>query len=124
MPVPSKFIPAELLTVPGFFGEQEDVTWILAHDLEGAIRLAWAREQHELALLIHLRRVPMELSIPDVAARLGVMASDLRRKLKGRFPAQMEDLYLWCWYLDEPRRNFRPEDLLTDPTLVSVPRLR
>jgi hypothetical protein len=37
---------------PGYFGNQEDVTWKLASDLPGALVLAHCREQHELALQI------------------------------------------------------------------------
>ncbi|MGH8981388.1 MAG: hypothetical protein ACRDWE_10275 [Acidimicrobiales bacterium] len=123
MSVPPSFVPRRLLRVPGFFGEQEDVEWKLARDVEGAVRLARAREQHDLAFVLHRRRLELERSVPDIAAHLGVPRGNLVSKLTGRAPATEGDLIRWCWFLDEKRRSYRPEDLLEHPERTYVPRL-
>ncbi len=123
MPGTPAFVPRELLRVPGFFGEQEDPVWIYAADLAGAVRLARAREQHELAFLMYYRSKELGLSIPDVAARLGVPRGNLGRKVAGYVPAQENDIITWCWFLDEQRRTYRPEELFGRSAQVFVPRL-
>jgi hypothetical protein len=65
------FVPQRLMEIPAFFGRQERVKWILAEDVAGAALLARAMEQHELALLIHLRQKADRTYIPDLAVQLG-----------------------------------------------------
>ncbi len=67
------------------FGRQEDVVWRLAH----------AREQHELALAVHLLRLGHRNSIPDIADALELSRVPLSKKLTGRSPAAEEDPLLW-----------------------------
>lgn len=123
MPGKPAFVPRDLLRVPGFFGEQEDPVWKYAEDVAGAVRLARAREQHELAFIMYYRSKELELSIPDIAARLEVPRGNLGRKLAGYVPAQENDIIIWCWFLDEPRRTYTAERLFANKTLVVVPRL-
>lgn len=122
MPRPPAFVPRELLEVPEFFGEQEEPRWQDAVSFEGALRLARAREQHELAYVIYCMRLKRDRSVPDVAAMLGLPAANLRRKLQGEVPAQEEDLIAWCWLTGEQRRNYQPERLLENGAAVEIPR--
>ena len=120
MAFPPAFVPRELLEVPGYFGVQRDVTWRLADDVAGAIRLARAREQHVLAYAVHLLRLRYDNSIPDMADRLGQRREGLWRKLTERQPAQEEDLILWCWLAGESRRSYQPDGLVSEP--IAMPR--
>jgi hypothetical protein len=86
VPNPPKFVPRELLEVPGFFGNQDDPRWKDATSYQGAIRLARAREQHELSYVIYCMRQGRKRSVPDVAALLGANVHNLRRKLNGYTP--------------------------------------
>lgn len=106
--------------MPGFFGQQEDVIWRLAVNFEGAVLLARAREQHELAFILHRRRLARDFGTADVATRLGVNSQDLRRKLNGYLPAQEADLIRWSWYLGEPRRTYQAVHLLANPDLAQL----
>ncbi|HAM02641.1 MAG TPA: hypothetical protein DCQ30_10535 [Acidimicrobiaceae bacterium] len=53
-----------------YFGVQEDVYWNLATDWHEALRLARAREQHELAFKVHLLQLRHRNSVPDLAEAL------------------------------------------------------
>jgi len=74
---------------------------------------------------MYYRRRELGLSVPDIAARLGVPRGNLGRKLAGYVPAQENDIISWCWFLDEPRRSYAPERLLgmAAQAHVRVPRL-
>ena len=117
------FVPRDLLVVPLSFGKRDDVEWSLAYDYEGAILLARAREQHDLALAINLLMEKYQLSKSYVARELGVPRATLTRKLTGAVPAQENDIIAWCWLTGESRRSYRPEHLLADPSAVILPRL-
>ena len=84
------------------------------------MRLARSREQHELALALHLLRLRFNNSINDLADHLGADRANLGRKLNGTLPATEWDLILWAWVTDEPRRSIRPNDLTEEP--IAVPR--
>lgn len=115
MPAPPSFVPRELMVVPSYFGAQEDVQWHLAMDWRSALRLARAREQHELAYQVHLLQLRHKNSVPDVAEALEQRRETLWGKLTGRQPAQEDDLVMWCWLTGERRRSYRPEDLFYQP---------
>jgi hypothetical protein len=108
------------MLVEEYFGQQEDVRWELARDLPGALKLARAREQHELALAVHLLLLAGRNSIPDLAETLEQRRESLWAKLTGRWPASEEDLFLWAWLTGEYRRHFRLTDLVSRP--VQLPR--
>lgn len=108
--------------MPGFFGNQDDPRWQDAVSFEGALRLARAREQHELSYAIYCMRLSRDRSVPDVAVMLELPAANLRRKLQGEVPAKEEDLIAWCWLTGEQRRNYRPERLLARGAVVEIPR--
>jgi hypothetical protein len=100
---------------PGYFGNQEDVVWRLAPDLPGALVLAQCREQHELALQIHLRLKRDGTSVADLAVRFHERGAAFggsgntqlwRNKLAGRVPARAEDLTLWSWLTGVPRKTY------------------
>lgn len=97
MAVRPSFVPRGLLEGSGYFGEQEDVIWRLATDLPSTIRLARAREQHELAFGMYRLERCRDNSVPDLAEALGQRRESLGAKLSGRSPAQEEDLVFWCW---------------------------
>jgi hypothetical protein len=107
---------------PENFGRMEDPDWILARDLSRALKLAWAREQHELALQVQLLCLAHRNSIPDVADALEQRRETLWNKLTGRWPANEEDLQLWAWLTNESRRNFKPEHLADEGVRIRLPK--
>ncbi|MDA8072835.1 MAG: hypothetical protein M0Z40_12320 [Actinomycetota bacterium] len=118
MPAEPSFVPRGFLEVPEFFGVQEDVLWRLAPDWRRAVRLARAREQHELAYRVHLLQLRHRNSVPDLAQALGQRRESLWGKLSGRLPAQEDDLILSAWLTGERRRTFRPEDLFAERPVI------
>jgi hypothetical protein len=122
---PPSFVPRDLLVVPGYFETQEpkNLQWHLATDYLGAVRLAWAMQQQELANAMFHLRTTAEKTIPEVAAILGIQRRQLWSKLTGRSPAQEDDLITWSWMTDTPRRTAPLRELLEDPSRVHVPRL-
>jgi hypothetical protein len=106
------------MEIPAYFGEQEDVTWHLAPNWKDALRLAWAREQHELAYKVHLQLLQHKNSIPDLAEAIGQRRENLWQKLTGRIPAQQEDFVLWTWLTGERRRTYKPEDLFGEGFVI------
>ena len=118
MPAPPSFVPQALMVVPDYFGQQEDVEWKLARDLDGTLKLAQAREQHDLALQVHRQCLKYHLSCPDLARALSQRRESLWSKLTGRSPAREADLILWAWLTGEHRRNYRLEGLTAKPVAV------
>jgi hypothetical protein len=108
------------MLIEEYFGQQEDVEWKLARDLPGALKLARAREQHELAYAVHLKLLAGRNSVPDLAQALNQRRESVWSKLSGRWPASEEDLFLWAWLTGEHRRHFRPTDLVDRP--IPLPR--
>jgi hypothetical protein len=127
MPQRPAFAPRELLENEDDFGIDRDAIWTLATDFEGAIKLARAREQHELACRINELRDAGKNSVHDVAEELGETEDTFWRKLTGRVPAQEEDLIVWGWLTNEDRRTYRPTDLAGGPVwlpMFPIPRHR
>lgn len=126
MSQPPSFVPRDLLVVPGYFETQEpkNLEWRLATDYPGAVRLAWAMQQQELANAMFHLRTAAEKTTPDVAAILGIPRRQLWSKLTGRSPAQEDDLITWSWMTETPRRTKPLRELLEDPNRVLVPRIR
>jgi hypothetical protein len=122
VPVPPSFAPNTLLDVPGDYGEQEDVQWMLATTLPEALRLVRAREQHELAYRVHRQLSRHSNSIADLAAALGMRRENLWSKLRGYRPAQEEDLILWSWVTGQNRRSYPLSLVLDAPEAVALPR--
>lgn len=117
------FVPRNFLIYPNFFGKQARPDVRLARSFAGAARLAWAIEQHELALAMNLLMAKMDRSGPEVAAMLDMKSRNLWSKLTGRAPAKEDDLIMWSWLTDTPRRTIPVRELLFDPTAVHVPTL-
>ncbi len=120
MPTPPSFVPRDLLIWPGYFGRHADAEYYLARDLP-AMQLAWAREQHELALAVEERLNQCQNSIADLAAGTGQGARMLGEKVSGKCPAINTELILWCWLTGKTRLSCKVE-LLEDPDVpVRVP---
>ena len=83
-------------------------------------KLARAREQHELALAVHLLCLKHRNSIPDLAQRLDQRRESLWSKLTGRAPAREEDLILWAWLTGERWRDYQLAGLCAEP--IAMPR--
>ena len=111
MPPESSFIPRSLLFDADQFGKDTDAEWHLATDVDGAVILYRAREQHSYACLILAALAPGKYSIPDLADQLGQDRRWLWRKLKGWVPATENDLIRWSWLTGAPRRSFKLTDL-------------
>jgi hypothetical protein len=118
MPKSAAFVPRSYLETPGFFGKHEDVIWKLARNLDDALHLARAREQHELSYQILRLRTEHKNSVQDIATALKQQRGDLSAKLHGHRPATETDLILWAWMVGEERRTFRPDALWAEPFLV------
>lgn len=117
---PPAFEPRDQLEEPSDFGVNANAIWKLATSFEGAILLARAREQHELAMAIHRLREAGKNSIHDIAEELGQTEDTFWRKITGRVPAQEEDLIVWCWLTGESRRTYMPEHLAGGPVWVPM----
>lgn len=112
MPPKSAFIPRSLLIDEGEFGQDPDALWRLATDIDEAIMLCRAREQHEYACVILTSLRPGDYSIADLADQLGQDRKWLWRKLAGKVPATENDLIRWAWLTGVARRTY-PLDALT-----------
>ncbi|MHB8219679.1 MAG: hypothetical protein ACYDHU_05070 [Acidimicrobiales bacterium] len=79
-------MPRDLLVVPGYFETQDpkNLEWHLATDFPGAVRLARAMQQQELANAMFHLRTTVEKTIPEVAAVLGIKRRLRWSKLTGR----------------------------------------
>jgi hypothetical protein len=91
-----RFVPRSFLVHPGYFGEQEDMEWKYAPELQTALQLAHSIEQHELALAIHLRLARDNTKVADLAVRFRGDAPDegagsaqlWRNKMAGKVPPE------------------------------------
>ena len=123
MPAKPSFEPRKFLDHPGLFGKVEDVTtWRLAGDLQEAVLLARATEQHALAYVVHLYLLKNDRSIRDFATHLNQRREGLQAKLIGKVPAQEGDLIIWSWMTGEKRRTPMLAGLMREG--VAVPSLR
>jgi len=116
----SSFTPRELLEEPGDFGTEPDVTWKYAANLDQAIRLSRAIDQHVQALGINRLLRRGHHSMTDLASVLGERAETLADKIRGRAPAPERDLVLWSWMTKTPRTHSPLSELVNLPTGVTT----
>jgi hypothetical protein len=77
----SSFAPRDLLTVPADFGTEADVTWRYARNLDEAIRLSRAIDQHVQALGVTRLLRRGRYSMTDLAKALRERPETLGDKL-------------------------------------------
>lgn len=114
MSEPASFVPRDLLDHPTDFGVESEPTWHYAGNLDEALRLSRAIDQHTQALGIDrwLRRGGH--SITDLAGKLGERPETLAGKLRGRRPAPERDLILWSWLTGAERSHVPLAELCAD----------
>jgi hypothetical protein len=57
---------------------------------------AWALSQHQVSMAILKKLKKREWSIYDLADELGESRDWLTRKIYGRVPADLGEMYVWC----------------------------
>lgn len=102
---PSSFSPRNLLEHADDFGMEADVVWRYASNLDEALRLSRAIDQHTQALGINRLLRRGRHSMTDLARVLGERSETLAAKLRGRAPAPERDLILWSWMTATPRTH-------------------
>jgi len=117
----SSFAPRDHLDQPADFGSEADATWRLATNLDEAVRLSCAIDQHIQALAVNRLLRRGRHSMADLAAVLGERPEMLADKLRGRAPAPEGDLVVWSW-LTATARVHPPLRQLTMVTEGNEPR--
>lgn len=89
-----RFRPVELVVNPRHFGRRVDAV-LDPTSLPDPAHRGWAVAQHRAALVVHEELNLREKDYADLAQRLGVAESWLRRKLTGQVPADIGDFVMW-----------------------------
>lgn len=99
----ARFIPRDLLEESSDW-ESSRPRWRTATSLDDAGRLAAAAAQQALARAVRQTLKAQGRTAIDLAALLGHpgQVRQLRMKLDGAIPTQLEDLATWAWYTDSP----------------------
>lgn len=97
MTLHAAFAPRDCFETPEDFGREPNMKWIPGRNLDEAVRVARAIDQHVLAMEVNrfLRRG--HYSVADLAKALMERPETLSAKLRGRAPATERDLILWSW---------------------------
>ncbi len=89
-----RFRPVELVVNPRHFGRKMDAMFDPNCPLDPMHR-GWAVAQHRAALVVHEELDRRHQTYDDMAVRLDVAPSWLRRKLTGQVPADIGDFVAW-----------------------------
>ena len=139
MTLNAAFSPRDCFEIPDDFGREPNMRWIPARNLDEAVRLSRAIDQHLQAVEVNRLLRRGRYSMTDLAKALRERPETLSSKLRGRAPATERDLILWSWLTGgtrahpplerigrgpdgEPGTTFLPD--LGTPARVAAQRLR
>jgi hypothetical protein len=111
--------PREYLLDVRLFGRDPSAPWRPAEHLDDAARIASAYTQHLVACAVTAELHRRGQTRAGLAARVGVRADNLRRKLAGEYWVTVDDLPRWVLALEDVTLLPTPQAIgdLLPPTL-------